>query len=336
MSNFTYRIRAWVALAAPLFVLAGCGTPSFVITPVFNATETKEFTVQPAPRDAEGAGGKIAMIELAGMILNSHTPGLLAPGANMVDEFASDLRTAADDPDVKAVVIRINSPGGSVSASDALYEEVLRFRAQTRKPVVAAVQDIGASGAYYVACGCDTIVVSPTSIVGSVGVIFESFNVAGTMAKLGITSDPIKSAKNKDAGSPFRAMTPDEREIFQGMIDTYYGRFKGIVQSRQLKVPAEKTEVAFDGRVFTGTDAVAIGLANRTGQLYDALNVAREYAKSPRARVVMYKPAFAQANSIYATTPASPAQASGPANTMTLKVPGISELPPGFYYLWQP
>jgi protease-4 len=333
MTKFLAIFAAVGALA-----ISGCGTPSILLTPVFNANAPEEVTVQPAPKDAEGAGGKIAMIDLSGVIMNAHEPGLLGVGENGVDQFASDLRRAADDSDVKAVVIRINSPGGSVSASDALYEEVVRFKAQTHKPVIAAVQDVGASGAYYVACASDTIIVAPTSIVGSIGVIFESFNVAGTMAKLGIVSDPVKSAKNKDAGSPFREMTPDERQIFQHMIDTYYARFKGIVQSRATKVPADKTEEAFDGRVYTGTDAVEIGLANKTGQLYDALNTARTMAHAPRAKVIMYKPAYANVNSIYATTPVDPARAAAatPATALTVKLPGFSELPPGFYYLWQP
>lgn len=319
--------------AAGLGVLGGCGNPSFLVTPVYPSADLGEVTVQPGPKDAKGAGGKIAIVELEGMILNARTGGMFAAQENPVNRFAEALTRAADDDEVKAVVLRINSPGGGVSASDTLYEEVKRFRAKTNKPVIASVQDIGASGAYYVACASDAIVVTPTSIVGSIGVIFETFNVSGAMAKLGVSSDAIKSATNKDAGSPFRPMTADERAIFQNMIDTYYARFKGIVLARKGgHIPADKTGITFDGRVFTGDDAVALGLADRTGQLRDALDLARTMANVPRAKAVMYRLPFSEQGSIYAASPVPPAQA----NTYTIKVPAMADLPPGFYYLWQP
>lgn len=323
---------ATIGTLAGAFFLGGCGNPSFLVTPVYPSANLQEVTVQKAPKDAKGPGGKIAVVELEGMIVNAKTGGFMGPQENGVNRFAESLTRAEEDPEVKAVVLRINSPGGAVSASDTLYEEVKRFKARSKKPVIAAVQDVGASGAYYVACAADEIIVQPTSIVGSIGVIFQTFNVSGAMMRIGVTSDAIKSDKNKDAGSPFRAMTEDERAIFQKMIDDYYGRFKGIVQGRTLKVPAEKTAIAFDGRVFTGTDAVQIGLANRTGQLSDALDRAREIAKAPKARAVMYKLPFSEQGSIYASSPAPKPEG----NVWRVQVPGINELPPGFYYVWQP
>jgi protease-4 len=312
----------------------GCGNPSFLVTPVYPSQNLSEVTVEDAPTNTRGEGGKIAIIELEGLIVNARTGGPLQAQENPVNRFVESLQYAEKDDDVKAVVLRINSPGGAVSASDTLYEEVRRFKARSHKPVIASVQDIGASGAYYVACAADTITVQPTSIVGSVGVIFQTFNVSGTMAKIGVTSDAIKSATNKDAGSPFRRMTEEERALFQKMIDDYYGRFKGIVQSRPTHVPDEQTATAFDGRVFTGEDSVRIGLANQTGYLRDALNQARAMAKAPRAKAVMYRLPFSEQGSIYAVTPAPTPTSS--ANALTLKLPGLSELPPGFYYLWEP
>lgn len=323
---------ASVGILLAACVVGGCGNPSFLVTPVYPSANLEEVTVQKAPKDAKGTGGKIAVVELEGMIVNAKTGGFMGPQENGVNRFAESLTRAEEDPEVRAVVLRINSPGGAVSASDTLYEEVKRFKARSKKPVIAAVQDVGASGAYYVACAADEIIVQPTSIVGSIGVIFQTFNVSGAMVKLGVTSDAIKSDKNKDAGSPFRTMTADERAIFQKMIDDYYGRFKGIVQSRPMKVPADKTAIAFDGRVFTGTDAVEIGLANKTGQLSDAIDRARELGKAPKARAVMYKLPFSEQGSIYATSPAPTPNA----NVWRVQVPGINELPPGFYYVWQP
>lgn len=315
---------------------AGCGSPSFLVTPVYPSRNLEEIVVQPPPKDAKGPGGKVAVIELEGTILNARGGTLLGMNDNMVNRFAESLGKAEADPEVKAVVLRINSPGGSVSASDALYDEVKRFKARSGKPVIASVQDIGASGAYYVACAADEVMVTPTSIVGSIGVIFQTFNVSGTMARIGVSSDAIKSATNKDAGSPLRPMTADERAIFQRMVDDYYTRFKQIVRERRGGKAKVADEVqAFDGRVVTGEESVRLGLADHTGQLRDALDLARKRGNAPRAKVVMYKLPFGEQGSIYASAPVAPPQA----NQWTVRVPGFTsmgELPPGFYYLWEP
>lgn len=315
--------------------VAGCGNPSFLVTPVYPSEGLKEVTVQPPPRDARGRGGKIAIIELEGVLLNARTGGLLQPQENPVNRFVEALNKAEADREVLAVVVRVNSPGGSVSASDTLYEELKRFRQRSKKPVIASVQDVGASGAYYVACAADTIVVQPTSVVGSIGVIFQTINVSGTMSRIGLTADAIKSGPNKDAGSPLRPMSPEERQIFQSMINDFYGRFQQVVRTRPGGRPLSDESVAFDGRVFPGDRAVQMGLADRTGTLPDALDLARQKVNAPRARAVMYKLPFSQQGSIYASTPAAPPSA----NIHTLRLPGFptsAELPPGFYYLWEP
>lgn len=316
-------------------LLAGCGNPSFLVTPVYPADGLKEVVVQQPPKDAKGPGGKIAIIELEGVLLNARTGGLLQAQENPVNRFVEALGKAEADREVKAVVVRINSPGGAVAASDTLYEELRRFRQRSSKPVIASVQDVGASGAFYVACAADTIVVQPTSVVGSIGVIFQAINVSGTMSRIGVTSDAIKSGPNKDAGSPFRTMSPEERAIFQSMIDDFYHRFQEVVRNRPGGKPIRDETLAFDGRVFPGHRAVDLGLADRTGTLPDALDLARQKSKAPRARAVMYKLPFSHQGSIYAASPA-PAPS---AQIHTLRLPGFptsSELPAGFYYLWEP
>ncbi len=312
--------------------LVGCGNPSFLVTPVYPSANLREITVESPPKDARGRGGKIAIIELDGVILNARTGGLLQAQENPVNRFVESLNLAAEDPAVHAVVLRINSPGGGVTASDTLHNEVRRFREKTQKPVIASIQDLGASGGYYIACAADTILAQPTSVVGSVGVIFQTINVAGTMSRIGVTSDAIKSGPNKDAGSPFRSMTADERQIFQSMIDDFYSRFKTIVRTRPGDRHIKDEALAFDGRVMPGDRAVELGLADQIGNLRDAIALARKLGNAPRAVAVMYKLPFSEQGSIYATSPA-PAPS---ANTWTLKVPGMTELPPGFYYLWQP
>src|SRR5688572_10453446 len=134
-------------------VAGGCGTPSFLVTPVSSSTKLVEEEVQPGK-----GGGKVAIIQVEGMLMNARTGGFLQPGENSVSLFAQQMDKAARDKGVKAVVLRVNSPGGTVTASDLMYEVVNEFRARSRKPVVASMQEVAASGGYYVSCGADQIV----------------------------------------------------------------------------------------------------------------------------------------------------------------------------------
>ena len=139
--------------------------------------------------------------------------------------FVEKLDKATEDPSVKAIVLRINSPGGGVTASDLMYNEVMAYKKRTGKPVVAVLMDVAASGGYYLACSADEIIAQPTTVTGSIGVIMQTVSFAGTMSKLGITADAITSGKMKDAGSPLKAMKPEEREIFQKLVNQFYDRF---------------------------------------------------------------------------------------------------------------
>lgn len=308
----------------------GCGVPSFLVTPVENSPDLQEIQVEP------GQGlfaKKIAVIELEGMLLNSKSGGLLTPTENPLNLFTQELAKAAADPQVKAVVLRVNSPGGAVATSDTMYAEILKFRKQTGKPVIAAAQEIDASGAYYVSCACDRIVVHPAGLIGSIGVIFEDFDFVGTLNIIGVKPETIKSAPMKDIGSPFKHMTDKERAVLQGLVDSYFERFKGIVsQNRPIKDPADLANVA-DGRVFTGEEAVTLHLADQVGRLDDAIDVARQMAGAPEAQVVMYKRPYGYGGSIYADM--SLPQPREGVTTLALPSSG-SMLPGGFYYLWMP
>jgi protease-4 len=311
-----------------MLLVVGCGAPSLLITPVSNTSELKEISV------AEGRafGGKIAIIEVEGMLLDDRTGGLLQPSENPLSLFVQELTQAADDDDVKAVVLRVNSPGGSVTTSDTMYDELLRFKAKTHKPVIASAQEVAASGAYYVSCGADKIIVSPTSIVGSIGVIFEAFDLQDTLEKLGAREVSVKSAPLKDMGSPYIHLTPEARAVMQNMVDEYYARFKNVVVTSRGIKDAQTLTLVTDGRVFSGTNAVTLGLADQTGRLDDAIDLARHMANSPGAEVVMYKRPFGYSGSIYAEMPAPMPQS----NSMNLKLPMSDWVPNGFYYLWQP
>lgn len=320
----------WTIVFISMVLLAGCGTPSLLITPVSNVNRLEEIEVQP------GRGWfakKIAMIEIEGMLLNARTGGFMQPSENKVSLFAQQLEMARQDDSVKAVVLRVNSPGGTVTASDTMYQLLARFKETSHKPVIAAAQEIAASGAYYVSCAADTIVVHPTSVVGSIGVIFNTFDVAGTMNKIGVRAEAIKSGKLKDMGSPFHPLTADERAVFQSLVDDYYARFVGVVKAHRPRLDEAKMKTATDGRVFSGEQAVAIGLADRTGLLEDAIDLAKQAAGEPNASVIMYKRPHGYRGSIYANDPTPPAQASVINLSLT---DAAAMLPTGFYYLWKP
>jgi protease-4 len=322
-----YRLLPLVAI---LFTLCGCGMPSLLITPVSNSSKLEEVQV-------DGGRGfsppKVVIIEVEGMLANAKSGGFLTPTENPLSLFTQEMKQAAADDRVKAVVLRINSPGGTVTCSDTMYDMVKRFKASTHKPVVSSCQEVCASGAYYVACGSDVIVANPTSIVGSIGVIFETFDLSIAMSKLGIRTDPVKSAPLKDMGSPFKPLDPDARDVMQGMVNEYYGRFVSVVKTNRTKLTdAHKIKTATDGRVFSGEQAAAMGLVDKVGRLEDAIDLAKSMAHAPNAAVIMYKRPYGYSGSIYASSPTPPPQA----NVMTLQLPD-SELflPRGFYYLWR-
>lgn len=323
-------IRPAVAALLLMTLTVGCGTPSFLVTPVQNVYSLEEQTVT----EGHGFGsGKVALIPIEGMIVNMKTGGLLQPTENDLSRFVQELDLAARDDAVKAVVLRVNSPGGTVTASDVMYQTIKRFKAQTHKPVVASLQDVAASGAYYASCASDKIIAHPTSVVGSIGVIFNTFTISGTLEKIGAKSEAIKSGPLKDMGSPFKDLDPQAREIMQAMVDEYYKRFVDIVTSNRPLQNNETVKMVTDGRVFSGTRAAELGLVDRTGLLDDAIDEARKMAKAPGAKVVTYRRPFAYNGSIYAEGSIPQPQA----NVMQLKIPGINDrLPSGFYYVWEP
>jgi protease-4 len=311
-----------------LMTVVGCGSPSLLITPVANTNELKEQQVQPGGRWSKD---KIAIIELEGMISNSRSAGLLQPGENMVSLLAQQLEAAERDRNVKGIVLRINSPGGTVTGSDTIYELLRRYKQRTGHPIVASAQEVAASGAYYVALVADQIVVQPTSIVGSVGVIFNTFEFSGTMSKLGIRGEAIKSGRFKDLGSPYKPLAADERALMQEIVDEYFARFTALVHEHRPGIPEDVFAKATDGRVVSGQQAVAWGLADRTGMLSDAINLARELSGAHKAKAILYKRPFGYSGSIYAST----SDPRPDMNVMKLALPdSVTPLPGGFYYIW--
>ncbi len=198
------------------------------------------------------------------------------PGA---DRVTSELRKISKITTIKAVVLRINSPGGSIGAVQEIYEEVIRLKEKGKK-VVVSMGDVGASGAYYIACAADKIVANPGTITGSIGVLMSLGNMEELFRKIGIKVEVIKRGKHKDIGSLSREMTAEEKRLLQGLIDDAYDQFlQVVIEGRNFK--KSKAEKIAQGQVFTGRQAKNLGLIDEIGNFQDAVRLAGKLAGIP-------------------------------------------------------
>lgn len=212
------------------------------------------------------AGAKIAIIPIEGEILDSK-------------EVIEWLHDYVDNDSVKAMVVRINSPGGAVVPSQEIFEEIRKLRAESGKPIVASMDSIAASGGYYIAVACDTIVANPGSITGSIGVIAQWFNVEELLRWAKLRPETVVSGPMKDVGSPYRDMTPAEREYFQQIVQELHLQFVGAVaEGRKGKLTIDEVKGLADGRVFTGQEAKRLKLVDELGNLQDAVATAARLA----------------------------------------------------------
>ena len=281
-------IFLFVALCASLFVnfvlmvaafqrYAGVGEPDPI--PRF-----REILLQ---RGSRGTADKIAVITMRGLI-SSSLPGTVSD--SMVDDMRAALQQARDDNHVKAIVLEVDSPGGEVTASDAIYSALIKVRA--RKPVVVYMDSLAASGGYYVSCGGKYLMANETTITGSIGVIIQTLNYEQLFNKVGLASVIFKSGKFKDMLNGARPITPEERELVQSFIMKTYDKFLGIV-AKERNLPADllRNTIA-DGRILSGKDALENKLIDGLGELDDAFAKAKQLGNAPEAKVVKYGPPF--------------------------------------------
>jgi protease-4 len=325
--------RRLLLVTALLAVTTGCAPMSFLVTPVPRKPRLSEQVIL---RESAWTTRKVALVEVDGLITNSREKSLVGTvGENPVAIFTERLNRAASDRNVAAVVLRINSPGGTVTASDLMFAEISRFRAETSKPVVTSMLDVAASGGYYLACGTDKIYAHPTTITGSIGVIMVLPEFFDTMQKIGATVNTIKSGEMKDAGSMFRHMDEDERAYFKHLVDQMYGRFlKVVALGRAPLEPDELRELA-DGRVFLGPEAKELGLVDELGTMYDAIHAAKELAGigDKPVKVVRYARPYVYRPNIYAAHDVPPAQV----NLIDVGLPEwLRGDSPQMMYLWAP
>jgi protease-4 len=276
--NFSpsFRVRGWIIFTGYMAFVAlafwRAGGPG-ELPPAVDVS----LASQAGPMPTDGA---IAVLDIQGPIALS-MGGFGGEGAGGTLRRLRELR---EEKDVKAVILRINSPGGTVASVQEIHEAV-RALQKGGKKVIASFQDVAASGGYYIAAPADRIVANPGSIVGSIGVIFHLNNLEELAKKVGVKSEVIKSGKMKDMGSPTRGLSAEERQVFEGLVQSAYGQFLSAV-SEGRKMPLDTLRPLADGRVFTGEQALAAGLVDVLGgfdqAILEAKRVAGLRAEKPR------------------------------------------------------
>lgn len=235
---------------------------------------------------------KVLLLRIDGEISSHEDAGLLfGSDPATTATIRQQLDLARRDDAIKGVLLRIDSPGGGVTASDLIHHELTRFRQETGKPIVAWFGDTAASGGYYVAQAADLVVAAPTCVTGSIGVIATFPEVSGLGEKIGVDVETIKSGKNKDLGSPFRPMQPEERQLLQDLIDRMYARFVDVVAAGRARVGLTREQLLplADGRVYTAPEAEAAKLIDAQGYLEDALQRLAGLTGSADPQVVVYE-----------------------------------------------
>ena len=277
-------------------------------------------------------GPKIVLVEISGVISDEAERSTLGIGQrqSLVAETKSILDLTADDDQVAAILLRIDSPGGSVSASDTIYHEVLTWKNEKKKPVVAFFNGMSTSGAYYLAMAADHVVAHPASVTGSIGVIMPGISIEGLMEKYGVADQTLTSGPYKDAGSILRDMRPEEKKQLQSVIDDLYGRFTDVVAAGRPGLDKAKIHTLADGRVYSAQQALAAGLVDEIGYLEDAVAQVEKRAGISEAQVVVYTRGSSAPENVYSQPPSLSLQSL----QLALLELRRAQLYPGFYYLW--
>ena len=317
----------WTFVAAFVVILCfGCAGPRITLFP--SASDPlREVTLEGTADD------KIQVIPITGFISDTPKERMVGTKPSVVQEVVSHLRLAEKDEKVKAVLLKIDSPGGSSTASDILYHEIVAFKERTGKKVVVCMMNIAASGGYYVALPADMIMAHPTTVTGSVGVILIRPEVSQLMEKIGVGVQVNKSGVNKDMGSPFRPITPAEENMLQDLADTLGKRFVDLV-AQHRKLDGEHLATVADARLFLADAALAAGMIDKIGYLSDAIAQAKQIAGiDADARVVTYRRTEYADDNLYNTL-TSAARTEPVALVDMGPLADLFALDAGFYYLW--
>lgn len=318
----------FIILAITALLVNGCAAPKIKLFP--DATDPlREFTLEGTEK------GKVLVIPIRGIISDTPKKGVFLGRPSMVQEIVSQLRLGEKDEEVRAVLLKIDSPGGSTTASDVLYHEIMAFKKRTGAKVVVAMMDVATSGGYYISLPADFILAHPTTLTGSIGVIFMRPTVTGLMGKIGLDMEVNKSGKNKDMGSPFRQSTEEEQRILKGLTNELGGRFVSLV-AKHREIDQEALADISTARVYLGKEALQLGLVDKIGYLSDALSQAKKLSGLPEdSKVVVYRRTEYPDDNLYNTF-TTQYSGSGLSLIDLGLLDSMTSLRTGFYYLWSP
>lgn len=321
MKKYLMRVSLLMAI-----VLVGCATPEITLFPD-GSDPLEEFTL------SGKKAGKVLVIPVQGIISDMPKRGFLRTDPSMVQEVVSQLKKAEQDEEIRAVLLTINSPGGTATATDLLYHEITTYKNRTGVKVVAAMMNVAASGGYYISLPADVIFAHPTTITGSVGVVFIRPKLVGLLDKIGVDVEVNTSGKNKDMGSPFRAATEEEERILQGLTDTLGEDFvRKVRKHRTMSAPA--IDDMATARIYIAEDARKLGMVDKIGYLSDAIATAKKMAGlTEDARVIVYRRTEYANDNIYNPVTTQAAGAGSPL-VDTGMFGQLANIQPGFYYLW--
>lgn len=285
-----YLSKSILPLYFSFFFFSQCISLPLAPRPLDNPVERVVSGTAPGEKD------KILVISLEGEISEHGSSGnVLSEGRpSLVGRIKTQLHLASRDPDIKGVVLKIDSPGGSVTASDIIYHEIREFKRKKDVPVVSLFMDVAASGGYYIGMATDYIVAHPTTTTGSIGVILFNVNAKEALDKLGIKSMTIRSGPNKATGSPFEEFTPEQRKVFQDIVAETYERFVSIVKAGRPKLKEEQIRSLADGRIYSAKQALGNGLIDSIGYFEESVAILRSLpgyrASSPKSvpKIVYY------------------------------------------------
>ena len=275
---------------------------------------------------------KILLIDIDGPISNRPKKTLVGfrSDTGMVDRIREILKKAEKDKNIKGILLRVNSPGGTVTSSDIIYHEIKSFKERFKVKVYVSVIDVAASGGYYVALAGDLIMVHPTSLVGSIGVLALKLNLESLMDKVGVEWEVVKSSKKKDFMSPFRPLTKEERVLFQETIDRYYDRFVDLVVLNRDGLDVKEVRALADGRVYNARQALNNHLVDSIGYLKDLVELAKKELDQPDLKVVTYSRPREYKSNYYSSMGSTPK-----INLINLDL-GFdwNQISPQFLFLW--
>ena len=297
----------------------------------FPTIDSGELIEMQVARGSTTEARKVALIDVDGLLVNKDLTGFFSVGENPVSVFREKLDHVASDPRYCALVIRINSPGGGVTATDIMWRDLKDFQKTVNIPVVACLMDVGTGGSYYLATAADKIVAHPTSITGGMGVILNLYFLEDLMGQMNIAGVPIKAGENIDLGSPMKPVPAEGRELLEGIANQFHERFKTVVRENRPGFSGD--DKFFDGRIMTATQAKEANLVDAIGYLDDTVAIARSLCNCENAAVIMLHRPRDSARSPYAITPNMPLNST----FVPFSIPGLdrSKLPT-FMYLWQP